>query len=275
MTGHAARERDRTTATGVAVRMVLAWVDCYTGWVSAEAAERRREEIHSDLWEQQADARANGAPRLTATLSIARRAAAGAPADLLWVHTQRAASRGLPAEQKARSMNNTVRLLSRWWWVLGAAVVSAWGLAMSTGQLLQPGMPYLEGTIQGFVTALLLASGVVLRARMPRTAGVLVVAGGSMYAILWWAPLVMAVAIAVVVGAAVEVLRSVPRPDVGRITLAASGLLAVGITPIGYVMVGYDAGAIGLTWFAAAAAGTALVWASSRTAPLSTGPATA
>lgn len=29
------------------------WVDCYTSLVGAEASERRRAEIESDLWEQQ------------------------------------------------------------------------------------------------------------------------------------------------------------------------------------------------------------------------------
>ena len=260
MTGRLARERTGTAAaTGVAARIVLAWVDCYTGGVSAETAERRRDEIHSDLWEQQADARANGRPPIAASLSIARRAVFGAPADLLWAQTQRAASRGLPAEQKAGIMNNATRLLVRWWWVLGAAVLAAWGYTMSIGQLLEPGMPYIEGTIQGLTMSTLLAAGVVLRARMPRTAGTLVVAGAATFAMLWWAPVVMALGIVVALGAAVEVVRLMARRDAGVGTLAAIGLVAVAATPIGYAALGYESGALGLMWLVLGAVGVALL----------------
>jgi len=239
--------------------MVLAWVDCYTGGVSAETAERRRDEIHSDLWEQQADARANGRPPLAVSLSVARRAVFGAPADLLWVQTQRAASRGLPAEQKAGSMNNATRLLVRWWWVLGAAVLAAWGYTMSIGQLLEPGMPYIEGTIQGLTMSTLLVAGIVLRARFPRVAGTLVVAGAAAFAMLWWAPLVMAIGIVVVVGAAVEVVRLTAHRDAGLAALASVGLVAVAATPIGYAALGYDSGALGLMWFVLGDVGVALL----------------
>ncbi|MFF2486911.1 hypothetical protein ACFVSU_10950 [Microbacterium sp. NPDC058062] len=260
MNGPTAPERTGTTAaTGVAARLVLAWVDCYTNGVSAETSERRRAEIHSDLWEQQADARASERPPYAVTLSIARRAVLGAPADLLWAQTQRAASRGLPAEQKARSMNTATRLLARWWWVVGAAVLAVLIFAMSLGQLLEPGMPYLEGTIQGFTMSALLAAGVVLRARMPRTAGTLVVAGGSVCTILWWAPLIMVLGIVVVVGAAIEVVRLLAGRDAGLAVLASAGLLAVAATPVGYIGFGFDAGALGWMWFVLGAVGVALL----------------
>ncbi|MFD4961142.1 hypothetical protein [Microbacterium sp. NPDC058389] len=260
MNGQQTRHGNRTAAaTGVAARLVLAWVDCYTDGVSAQTAERRRDEIHSDLWEQQADAHETGRPRLAVSLSIARRAVAGVPADLLWVHTQRAASRGLPAEQKARSMNNAFRLVDRWWWVLGAAVLAAWGFAMGIGQLLEPGMPYVEGSVQAITLSALLAAGVVLRARMPRTAGALVVAGATTFAALWWMPVAMVIAVAVVIGAAVSVVRAVPRHDPLLSVLTVAGLAAVGAAPLCYVAMGYGSGALGLMWFVLAAVGTALL----------------
>ena len=260
MNGQLAPERNRTVAaTGVAARIVLAWVDCYTGGVSAPAAERRRDEIHSDLWEQQADARANGSPQIAVSLSIARRAVFGVPADLLWVQTQRAASRGLPAEQKARSMNTATRIAARWWWVLGAAVLAVWGYAMSVGQLLEPGMPYIEGTIQGLTMSTLLVAGIVLRAPMPRTAGTLVVAGAATFAALWWSPIVMAIGIAVVLGAGVSTVRLIAGRDAGLAVLAAVGLIAVAAVPIGYASLGFGAGAVGLMWFVLGAVGVALL----------------
>ena len=36
--------------------MTRRWVRGYTAWVGAEAAERRRAEIASDVWDQRADA---------------------------------------------------------------------------------------------------------------------------------------------------------------------------------------------------------------------------
>ena len=257
--GQIARERPGTTASGLAARVVLAWVDCYTGWVSAETAERRRAEISSDLWEQQADARDTGAPPFAASLSIARRAALGAPADLLWVQTQRAASRGLPAEQKARSMNTATRLLARWWWVLGAAVLAAWGFTMATGQLLQPGMPYLEGTIHAYLTSTAMVIGVVLRARMPRTAATLIAAGAVTFASLWWAPAAMIIGAAVVIGGMTEVVRRTPRLDPLRAIVAVVGVLAIGAAPMLWGLLGYESGPWGLSSFALAAVGTALV----------------
>ncbi|KHK97758.1 hypothetical protein LK09_09625 [Microbacterium mangrovi] len=260
MNGQLAPQRRRTTAaTGVAARMVLAWVDCYTSGVSTQAAERRRAEIHSDLWEQQADARANGRPPSAVSLSIARRAVFGAPADLLWVRKQRAASRGLPTEQKARSMNIATRLIVRWWWAFGAALLAAWGLTQSIGQLLEPGMPYLAGTIQGLTVSTLLIAGIALRRWMPRTAAALVVAGGATFAMLTWAPVVMAIGILVVLGAGAEVVRLTAQGDPGRVAAVVGGLIAIGATPIGYAVAGHDAGAVGLLWFALGAAGVALL----------------
>ena len=180
MTGQSTRERiGRAEATGLVAQLVRGWVEFYTGGVSAPAAERRRDEIHSDLWEQQAFARETGVPPLAVAFSVARRAVIGIPADLLWVHTERAALRSLPAEQKARTaMNSVTRFAAHWWWVLGAAVLSAIVLTMGIQQLLAPGMPYLEGTIQALTVGSLLAAGVILKAKMPRTAAALIAGRG-------------------------------------------------------------------------------------------------
>jgi hypothetical protein len=259
VTGQLAGERTGRVATGVAEQLVRGWVDFYTGWVSAETAERRRAEIHSDLWEQQAYARETGAPRIAVSLSLTRRAVTGAPADLLWVHKERAAARSLPAQQKAREMNSVQRFALRWWWALGAAVLAAVGFTMSIGQLLQPGMPYLDGTIHAFVASALVASGIVLRARLPRVATALTVGGAFSFAALWWAPVVMVIGIAVVIGAGAEFLRLLTPRDAVRTSLAVGGLLAIGIGPVGLGWAGFDAGVLGLGWLVVAAAGAAIL----------------
>ncbi|MCH6230458.1 hypothetical protein MK786_06875 [Microbacterium sp. CFH 31415] len=268
VTGLLARERIGGAATtGFAVRLVRAWVGFYTGWVSAPAAERRRDEIHSDLWEQQAYAREIGTPPIAVSFSIARRAASGIPADLLWVHTERAALRSLPAEPKATIMNSVLRFSSRWWWVLGAAVLSAIILSMGIGQLLEPGMPYLEGSVQAIIVGGMLAAGVILKARMPRTAAALIVAGAATPACLWWAPIVMTIGIAVLLGSMIDLVRRFAQGDVLLGALAAVGALGVGAALVGYVWVGFDAGVTGLLWFAAAFAGVATLLAVAKARP--------
>ncbi|WP_214467378.1 hypothetical protein [Microbacterium flavescens] len=276
VTGLLARERVGGAATtGIAVQLVRGWVDCYTGWVSAPAAERRRDEIHSDLWEQQAYAREIGTPPVAVAFSIARRAASGIPADLLWVHTERAALRSLPSEPKATIMNSVLRFTSRWWWVLGAAVLVAFILPMSIGQLLQPGMPYLEGTIQGFVVSALLLSGITLKARRPRTAAALVVAGAATPAVLYWAPLIMALGIAVLLGAAVDLVRRLAHRDARLASVASVGVVAIAASLIGYTVAGSNAGALGLMWSAGAIAGVATLVAVANARPATSRAATA
>lgn len=269
MTGQLTREHiGRAEATGLVAQLVRTWVDFYTGWVSAPAAERRRDEIHSDLWEQQTFAREMGVAPFAVAVSIARRAALGVPADLLWVRTERAALRSLPAEQKARTaMNSVTRFAAHWWWVLGAAVLSAIVLTMGIRQLLEPGMPYLEGTIQALTVGSLLAAGVILKAKMPRTAAALIAVGASSPATLYWAPIVMALGILVLLGSTVDLVRRMARNDVVLGALTAVGVLAIDATMVGYVWVGFDAGPVGLLWFAGAIAGAVMLYTVSRTRP--------
>ncbi|WP_460776530.1 hypothetical protein [Microbacterium sp. GXF7504] len=269
MTGLRVPERTAGPGAGFAADMVRGWVDFYTGWVSAPAAERRREEIRSDLWEQQAHAREIGTPPIAVSLSIARRAVVGIPADVLWVQNQRAAMRSRPAEQKATAMNSVGRFASRWWWALGAAVLAVVIFAQGLGQLLEPGMPYLAGSISAIVVSILLAAGVVLKARMPRTAAALIAAGASAPAILWWAPLVMIAGIAVFLGAAVDLVRRLAQRDVALGAFAGLGILAIAAAFIGYVVVANDADPVGLVWLAPALAGAAVLVVVGRARPRS------
>ena len=73
--------------------------------VGTEAAERRRAEIESDLWEQQSDARETGTRSSIVAGAIALRVVGGMPDDLIWVRTQRLAMRGQRADRKASAMD--------------------------------------------------------------------------------------------------------------------------------------------------------------------------
>ncbi|WP_137844778.1 hypothetical protein [Microbacterium sp. 2FI] len=219
MSGHAPAQGGGQDAAALAEALTCRWVRGYTAWVGAEAAERRRAEIASDVWEQRADARERGAAPATAALSIAGRVMAGIPADLTWVRAQRLAMRGQRADRKALTMNTLGHIAARWWWVLGAAVLAGLGVvALIFGDRdLQRG--------QVGVTVAALVAGIVLRQFLPRTAACLIVFGAAIPAMLIWVPWVMIVGIATVIGAAIEVVR-LTSGVAGR-ALAALGLVSV------------------------------------------------
>lgn len=249
-----------------ATTLARAWVGCYTGWVEAEASERRREEIESDLWEQRADARAGNASPSAVEFSIAGRVIAGIPADLLWVHTQRLAARGRPEDRKARLMTAFGRLAATWWWTVPAAVLSSVYVWMGIGNLMMPGIPYLDGAIQAFVLAALMLAGIALLHFAPRLAGSLAVAGGLTGIALWWAPLIQVFSVAVTIGATLAVLRHTTGP-VAR-ALAGVGLLVVGTAPLAFVSgTPSSLSTVQVIALVAALVGAALLAASGRTTP--------
>jgi cytochrome b6-f complex iron-sulfur subunit len=67
-----------------AAAVVLRWARTYTRRLPPGLAEERRNELASDLWEQQALATQDGTPAWQAATSILRRMVAGMPADLVW-----------------------------------------------------------------------------------------------------------------------------------------------------------------------------------------------
>ncbi len=65
-------------------RLAHWWVSVYTSGLVPEVRDRRRDEIASDVWEQQEEARAFGeAPTVTAR-AVLTRVITGVPADLRW-----------------------------------------------------------------------------------------------------------------------------------------------------------------------------------------------
>jgi hypothetical protein len=219
VTGHRRPQRDARDAAALAAAVTRRWVDGYTGWVGTEAAERRRDEIASDVWEQRAEATARGVPSAAVALSIAGRVIAGIPADLSWVHAQRLAMRNQPASRKVLTMNTLGHIAARWWWVIGAATLAVVGtIALFSGG------PDLA-RVQVLVIVALLVIGVALRHALPRAAGTLVVVGAAVPAVLIWAPWLMVIGIATLLGAAVEVVRL--TEGVARRMLAAIGLAAL------------------------------------------------
>lgn len=219
MSRRAPAHDDEQDVAAIAATLAREWVRGYTAWVGAGAAERRRAEIASDVWEQRTDARERGAAPATAALSIAGRVVAGIPADLLWVRTQRLAMRGRPADRKALTMNTLGHLAARWWWALSAAILATLGIVA-----LFSGDRDLQRVQVSIIVAALVA-GIALRQFLPRTAATLVVFGAAVPSLLIWAPWVMVIGIATLIGAAVEAVR-LTRGTANRV-LAGVGLIAL------------------------------------------------
>jgi hypothetical protein len=60
------------------------WLRVYTLGVAAELRERREDQLHSDLWEHQADRLDAGVAPSMVGLEVLGRMVRGMPADLLW-----------------------------------------------------------------------------------------------------------------------------------------------------------------------------------------------
>jgi hypothetical protein len=77
--------------SGAGSRLAIWWVELVTRGLPDEVADRRREELRSDLWEQQDDARCRGRSPAATQRDIAMRTATGVAADLSWSrHIRRA-----------------------------------------------------------------------------------------------------------------------------------------------------------------------------------------
>lgn len=69
---------------GFGHRLCVGWVFWYTRHIPWTAAEERRDELMSDLWEHEAEAARTGDGHVAHQLAIIRRMLAGMPADLAW-----------------------------------------------------------------------------------------------------------------------------------------------------------------------------------------------
>jgi hypothetical protein len=211
--------------------VALGWVRWYCRLVGTEAAERRRAEIESDVWEQRADARERGVRPWAVAASIARRVTGGVPDDLLWVRTQRLAMRGQQADRKAADMKSLGHPAAQWWWVLGAALLAAVFLWIGIDNLVGEAAPLPEAAAQCFAYLALLVVGIVLRVKAPRTSAVLITAGAVPGFVAWWSWPILVLAAIVVVGALIEVIHTSAHGVMARLA-AAVGAVLLGVAGI-------------------------------------------
>lgn len=215
------------------------WVRCYTARVGAEAAEDRRAEIDSDLWEQRAHGRSIGSPPHAVAVSIVRRVVGGVPADLVWSRQQRVVSRGRPPEREVPMS----RFTKHWWWTVAAVAVAVFYVVVIAGNLSDPEGPHTEGSALAALCAVMVLVGVGVRARHRAVGDVLLaVSVAPAVVVIWFWP-VAVTALVVLVCAVVDLAdaRALRRPGpLGRLagTALAVAVLGTGVAWVAMVSVG-------------------------------------
>lgn len=176
------------------------WVHRYTSALPPEVAQRRRDEVSSDLWEQQAWASARGTSTTAVAVSIARRVVAGVPADLWWRRSQLAPV-AATAPGPVAVLWSRVR---RSWWLALALVL---GTLQLVGGVIAPfETPPGDATVVVVNTAAGLAviGGLAVR-RGRRVPGDLMIAAGVVPLVsTFWTYVLPIAAVAVVAASVVD-----------------------------------------------------------------------
>lgn len=184
--------------SGWADRAALAWTRLYTHGLVAEAGERRREEMRSDLHEHQAYLGATRAQQL----EVAGRLVRGLPADLSWRASQ----------DRARHVSSSPPVVRR---LTGGvlAILAAFEIWAGVGTLTADGAGPVY-TVVLFAGAAMAGAGLVLRQTAPRRSTLLLVAAAAVPALVfrWMAPVFLPPFLLVSVLAVV----TQPRRPLGR-----------------------------------------------------------
>jgi hypothetical protein len=231
-----------------AAALALAWAGLYTRRLPDRDAERRTDELASDLWEQRALGRAVGAPGALVAVSILRRTVAGVPADLSWRQSRRAAGAGAgrrpsPLTGGGRPMLASLR---RNWWLVLAAVHALLEIALgiAIGVALEPDRSVNPGSVAGGIAiaagGVLVLAGIAVRRRR-RFAGDVMIAAGALPAMpFFWLILPLVTGLVVVAAAAVDAaearsLQGGPASSRSGWALAATGIaIAISFAAIVY-----------------------------------------
>jgi len=164
-----------------AVGRVSRWCRWYTRDLDAVAADERRDELASDLYEHAIWADESGVPPRTVARAIVVRALRGAPADLVWRHSQRTnLALADPVGFRRLRVNRAVSALI----VTVAAGVLGWGMFVLTrialsvlGGDIRPGSETAWGVLA--FTASAVAALLLMSRRRSRAVGALLMIAPS------------------------------------------------------------------------------------------------
>lgn len=185
------------TADGLAAKIAHRWVQVYTRGLPVEAAEQRREEILSDLWEHHDDSVRAGRSRRRHDLEVIERVLCGIPADLSW---RRGIQRSQPRPATGDPMSSILALII----VAGLGVAAPLPFLVLLGTGLE--MAELLWVLGSLALAAVLATGLSLRLRAsrPTLATALLTIGAFAPSMAWfWLPPAYLLTLAVIVAAVV------------------------------------------------------------------------
>lgn len=176
--------------TPSAVGLCRLWVRFYTRKLPDAEANRRRQEIESDLYEHALDARAAGVGHQRLNAEIVARVLVGAPADLSWRQATRQpqlrlASGGIPM---SLSKSTSTRLL----YVIAVLVVLYAWMGVAASLLMEPEPDEISGTQKLFwmgvpaASTVVLLVGLMIRSKNPRRGLHLIIAGAIGPALWFW-----------------------------------------------------------------------------------------
>lgn len=193
----------------------VAWLHCYTRCVGPEAGSRRRGEVGSDVFEQQAS---GGGSR-----AIAYRLLTGVPADLAWVRSERRRETSVvPGPDLA--------------WAYGVGLVAAFLAAATAVLLTQDGRPHAE---QAFVigpAVVCLVAALLVRYAAPPVAAALVLVGVLPCVLAAWLPGLLGLVALLAVGAAARL---------GGLTIVGAGHRAAGAVATAVLVVAVTLPSVG------------------------------
>jgi len=174
------------------------WVRAYTRRLPSEAAERRRQEIESDLYEHFDEAAQAGVTGRRLGAEILGRVLVGVPADLSWRRATRQPQLRLVFGGTAMSLSPSTanRALN----ALGGLVI-LWVLVWTPIVMFED-VSQLEMaifTVVPIASGVAMAVGLLIRSRAPRRALHLIIAGAIGPVVwLWFIPVYVPVMIAVI-----------------------------------------------------------------------------
>jgi hypothetical protein len=170
------------TPRSFAHRLCLRWVRWYTHGLPRDAAERRRAEVASDLWEHERDASEAGLSDLAISVEVVGRVLSGMPADLSW-------RRALGRQPRTRLVNGGKHMSKHAERLEGIfLVLVAFNIALAAAMLPVTGSDVLYG-IRALAVVALLVAGLALRTRAPMSSlGLVVIGAAGMVSLWFWLP---------------------------------------------------------------------------------------
>lgn len=176
--------------TRSAVALCRLWVRFYTRKLPDAEAQRRREEIESDLYEHALDAGAAGVGHQRLNAEIMARLLVGVPADLSWRQATRQPQLrlALGGNSMSLSKSTSTRLL---YGLAALVVLYAW-MGVAASLFMEPEPDEISGTQKLFwmgvpaASTLLLIAGLMIRSKNPRRGLHLIIAGAIGPALWFW-----------------------------------------------------------------------------------------